>query len=136
MLVTICIIAYNAERTVEELLDNLLSQTYPLDKTEIVLVDGMSSDNTKNIFLDFLNDNNSKFYNILVLDNPKRTLPNGWNIALAAYSGDVIVRLDAHTTVSCDFIEKNVKLIKEGHQICGGLVSNEPANQNKMGKSG
>ena len=44
--VTLGIIAYNEEYYLPELLRDLLRQTYDKKLTEIILVDGKSSDNT------------------------------------------------------------------------------------------
>ena len=49
MTVSLCVIAYNEECFLPNLLEDLLNQTYPHSMTEIVLVDGKSEDKTKEI---------------------------------------------------------------------------------------
>ena len=122
MKVSFIIIAYNAEKYLPNLLEDLKKQTYSKEKIEIILVDGISTDNTKNIMLEFLDKNKNLYENIVVLDNRKKTLPCGWNIALKAMTGDIVLRVDAHTKIQKDFIENNVKHIKSGEKICGGKV--------------
>ena len=119
ILVSFIIIAYNAGDKLMSLLEDLKKQSYNHDNIEIILVDSSSTDNTKKIMKDFMNSHND-FREIKVLDNPKRVLPSGWNIALKEANGDVILRVDAHSSLPDDFIEKNVKYINEGEKIVGG----------------
>lgn len=120
MVVSFVIVAYNAQNNISNLFECLKKQTYPKDKIEVILVDGNSVDETKKLMLEF--SKSHEFRRIIVLDNPKRTLPCGWNVALAEVQGDVIVRIDAHATMSEDFIEKNVYHIQQGKDICCGKV--------------
>ena len=53
MTVSLCVVAYNEEAFLPNLLRDLEKQTYPHELTEIVLVDGNSSDKTKRIMEDF-----------------------------------------------------------------------------------
>ena len=61
-----------------------------------------------------------EFAGVQVLDNPGRTLPRGWNVALRAFSGDVILRVDAHANIPADFVEKNVNCLNSGESVSGG----------------
>ena len=47
--VTIIMPIYNAEHYIRESLSAILAQDYPADKIEILIADGMSSDNTRAI---------------------------------------------------------------------------------------
>lgn len=125
--ITFCVVAYNAAKTIGRLFDDLLNQTYPLINIEVVLVDGNSTDGTKNVLQAFKTENDEKFARIIVLDNSKRTLPCGWNVALKNYTGEAILRVDAHASIPSDFVEKNVNLIERGEKICGGKVISLPA---------
>ncbi len=120
MTVSLCIIAYNESQTLPALLDEVLTQTYPKNKTEIILVDSNSQDSTKDIFMRFAKENMNNYMKISVLDNFKRSQAAGWNVALKAAAGDIIIRLDAHASIPERFIEKNVKIISEGEYVCGG----------------
>jgi glycosyltransferase involved in cell wall biosynthesis len=97
MIVSFIIVAYNASKTLHTILNDLILQDYELSKIEVILIDGNSEDNTKKIMLDFCKKNNL-FNRIIVLDNPQRTLPCGWNIALKAAKGDIYLRVDAHAS--------------------------------------
>lgn len=119
--VTFIVIAYNAEGIIDNLLNNLKKQTYNHKKIEVILVDSNSTDNTKKIMKQF--EKECDFSRVCILDNPKKILPCGWNIALDESTGDIILRLDVHTSIPNDFIEKNVKCIEGGEKICGGKLT-------------
>lgn len=118
--VTIGVIAYNEERFIQRLLNDLKDQTYPLKLIELILVDGNSKDTTKRIMLKFEKEYQQLFRAIKVLDNPKRVQPAGWNIVLLHSTGDIIVRIDAHTHIPNEFISRNVKNIENGEFVSGG----------------
>ena len=109
MKVSIGVVALNEEKTLPSLFEDFKMQTYPHDEIEIILVDGISTDNTKNIMQDFKENND--FMEVKILDNPKKIQSAGWNIVIKNFTGDVLVRIDAHSSVPKDFIEKNNKNI-------------------------
>ena len=70
MTVSLCVVAYNEEQFLPNLLRDLEAQTYPHDLTEIVLIDGISSDSTKQIMKDFAQKSTSFYAFALPLNNP------------------------------------------------------------------
>ena len=128
--VSFIVIALNAASTLDALFACLNHQSYPHDLIEVILVDSNSQDETKDKMLSFQHSE-SGFARILVLDNPKKTLPCGWNVALDAVTGDAILRVDAHTTFPDSFIELNVRDLNKGEDICGGKVVSIPADKSK-----
>lgn len=124
MNVSLCVIAFNEENYLEDLMENILSQDYPHAKIEIIYVDGRSLDNTKEIMLSFQKNNITEFKNIKILDNEKRIQSSGWNIAINASEEEVVIRVDAHALIPEDFVSKNVECIESGENICGGKRTN------------
>ena len=120
MIVTFIIVAYNAENYLDKSLECLLKQDYDLKKIEVILVNSHSNDNTKKIMMNFRQKNNKYFKAIKVLENHNMTLPYGWNIALKEATGEVVVRLDAHSEFPENFISSNVKEMENGENIVGG----------------
>lgn len=116
---SICIIAYNEENFLPRLLEDIKSQEYPHEYTEVVLIDGMSKDKTKAIMEAFKAEDNG-FYNVQVLDNPKRIQAAGWNVAVDNFTGDVLSRIDAHTHIPSDFSRKVMADIEQGENVVGG----------------
>ncbi len=121
MKVSFIIIAYNAQSKLNNIFNDLIKQDYPLNKIEIILVDSNSSDDTKKTLLEFKANNEDLFERILVLDNPKKILPCGWNIALKHSSNELILRVDAHSSIPENFFSANVEAQESGEYITGGL---------------
>ena len=124
MIVSIAVVAFNESKTLPSLLSDIVAQDYPHSKTEILLIDSMSSDETFEIMQKFCDEQRDFYYGIKLLKNENKTLPYGCNIMLENYSGDAIVRIDAHASVPCDFISKNVKVLESGEAVSGGRRPN------------
>lgn len=119
--VSLCVIALNEEKFLPNLLNDLLGQTYPHDRTQIVLVDACSSDATKTIMNAFAQEHKHEYLGIVVADNPKRTQASGWNVAISHACADVIIRIDAHTHIPAEFAEKNMENLRSGEYVSGGI---------------
>lgn len=128
--VSFIVVALNAASTIRTLFDCLKHQTYPHEWIEVILIDGLSSDATRTEMLRFQAEEND-FWQIKVLDNPKKTLPCGWNVALNAAEGDALLRVDAHVSIPDNFIELNVRDLLGGEDICGGKVTSVPGKNTK-----
>lgn len=120
MNISVGIVAYNEEDYLPELLDDITNQTYPHDKIEIILIDSLSTDRTVEIMNDF-KANHSDFKEIVILKNHKKKQAPGWNVAISNFSGDALIRVDAHAKIPCDFVENNVKCLDSGEMVCGGV---------------
>lgn len=90
-------------------LDSILGQDYPKENLEVLIVDGMSEDETREIVKNY----SSKFSFIKLLDNPDKLTPFGLNVGLKEAKGEIIVRMDAHADYGSDYISKCVKYLKE-----------------------
>ena len=78
--VSVIIPCYNEEATIGLVLDALYHQTFPRDRFEVVIADGMSSDATRSVISEF-HLNHPGLY-ITVVDNVARTIPSGLNLAI------------------------------------------------------
>ena len=104
MLSVICPI-YNEEKYIAQFLDSLLIQDYPKDDLEILLVDGMSKDRTREIVAEYI----AKYPFIRLIDNPDKIVPCAMNRGIEAAHGDIIMRLDAHASYQADYFSVLVK---------------------------
>ena len=104
-LVSIIIPVRNEEKYLPKVLQGIKNQSYPKDKLEILFVDGNSNDLTINIINDF---KATSSLNIRVLNNPKENAPSGVNMGISEASGEIIMRLDAHTFYPLNYVEKNL----------------------------
>lgn len=119
MLVSFCVIAYNEEKAISSLFNDIRNQDYPHDKMEVIFVNAMSEDRTRQLMEEFLKENNG-FRRVVVLDNPKKIQAAGWNVAIKEAKGDIIMRIDAHTVIPKEFVSKNVECIQSGENVSGG----------------
>jgi succinoglycan biosynthesis protein ExoA len=132
--VSIIIPCFNEENTIEPLLEAIKKQNYPLDKLEVVISDAISIDQTKNKILNF-SKNNSK-PKIVLVDNPKRTIPSGVNIAAANATGEILVRLDAHSEPNPDYIGTSVELLTTHvADNVGGIWNIQPGESTCIAKA-
>lgn len=107
----------NEGNYIRSALGAVFSQDYSHDQIEILIADGMSTDNTRVIILDY----QQKHGNIKILDNPGRIVPTGMNIALRQAQGDIIIRVDGHCVIAPDYVSKCVKhLTEDGVDGVGG----------------
>lgn len=116
--VTIIVPIKNEEKYIIQCLDSLLKQTFPQENYEILVIDGMSTDNTREIVNNYIQNNNN--INIKMFDNPKKIAPTAMNIGLKNAKGDVIIRIDGHSYVSSDFIEQNLIALSNTDAACVG----------------
>ena len=134
MRLSFIIVALNAEHALDNSLVSLKKQNFPHHEIEVILVDSLSTDNTKRKMLDFQKTEETSFGRIVVKDNPGRYLACGWNVALKEVTGEIVLRVDAHTEFPEDFVSKNVKCIENGESICGGKVLSILEDDSQMNK--
>jgi glycosyltransferase involved in cell wall biosynthesis len=133
-IVSIIIPCYNEEKTISKLLFGLYEQTFPHSSMEIIIADGLSTDDTRKKIFEFCIDH-PDFW-IQVVDNPQKTIPSGLNLAIHAATGEYIVRLDAHSIPAIDYIEKCVAdLEKNLGDNVGGIWIIQPSNNTWIAES-
>lgn len=108
--VSVVIPCYNEERFIAQVLDNLARQ-YEGSLYEIIVVDGRSTDRTREVVQEYTA--RSTDVRVRLLDNPSRAIPAALNIGIAAASGEIIVRMDAHSIPSENYVRRAVELLRE-----------------------
>lgn len=132
--ISIIIPCYNEENTITLLLDALRQQTYPVEKFEIVIADGMSEDGTREKIRVYERDHPEM--TIKVVENKKRVIPAALNLALQASNGDVIIRLDGHSVPAKDYVEKCIQTLETTKAAnVGGRWEIQAAQETWMAKS-
>ncbi len=120
MLISVIVPCRNERQHVRDFLDSVLAQTLdPGWEIEVLIADGESNDGTREILEDYARRAGA----VRVVDNPGRIVSTGLNRALAEARGEVIVRLDVHTTYAPDYVRECVRSLKEsGADNVGGPV--------------
>lgn len=131
--VSVIVPCYNEEKNIGFLLEALNQQIYPLELIEIIIIDGLSTDQT----LEVINDHKEKLnkLHIKVISNPLKNIPSALNIGIRNSSGEVIVRMDAHSIPNPDYIKFCVEDLNNnlGSNV-GGRWIIIPGSKSKMGK--
>ena len=122
--VSVIVPCRNEKNFISKCLDSIIEQDYPKYKLEVLVIDGMSEDGTREIVRDY----SQKYPLIKILDNPKKFTPFALNIGIKEARGEVIVRMDAHAGYKKDYVSKCVKYLKE-HDAdnVGGVMKTRPA---------
>ncbi|NGY80503.1 glycosyltransferase family 2 protein (plasmid) [Bacillus megaterium] len=119
--ISVIIPVFNEERFIKDLLWTINKQSYPLDKIEVIIIDGGSEDSTISLIEDISKELN---YKLIILHNEKKIPVSALNIGLKYAQGEIIVRLDAHSNYESQYIEKVVYQLTNSKEYCnvGGVA--------------
>jgi succinoglycan biosynthesis protein ExoA len=133
-IVSIVVPCYNEQDTIGLLLDAIYEQTYNRNELEVVVADGMSTDDTRSRILEFVQSHGDLL--VRIVENQERTIPSGLNIAIGAAGGEFIVRLDAHSIPYPDYVERCVTALmhRRGDNV-GGVWEIQPGGRNWIARA-
>ncbi len=130
--VSIIIPCRNEEKFINKCLDSIITNDYPKDIFEVLVVVGMSEDGTREIVKGYAD----RYSLIRLLDNPKKITPVALNIGIKSANGEIIIRTDAHATYEKNYVSKCVKYLNEYNaDNVGGIMITQPRNNTFMGKA-
>jgi len=131
--VSVIIPCYNEERYIGKVLANLADQ-YKIEDCEIIVVDGLSFDNTHAVVSKFIAENQN--LHVRVMDNPARNIPAALNIGIAHAKGDIIVRMDAHAVPSADYVRRCVEVLTDSNiDVVGMACRVRPGSDSVIGRA-
>ncbi len=81
-------------------LDAVLNQEWPADKMEVIVADGMSTDQTRELVQVLM----KQYVNLRLVDNPGKIAPTGLNAARRHARGEIIIRVDGHCEIAPDYV--------------------------------
>jgi succinoglycan biosynthesis protein ExoA len=121
--VAVLLPSYNEEAFIDACLGSLAAQDYA-GPWHVIIADGGSVDRTRELagaWHDRLD--------LRVVDNPARIQSEGLWLAAQATDADVLVRADAHTTYSVDYLSRSIEILAEtGATAVGGpMVPEAPS---------
>jgi GT2 family glycosyltransferase len=107
--VSVVVPCRNEIRNIRAFLDSVLCQELGGIEMEVLIADGMSEDGTWLVLDEF----ERKFAAIRVLDNPEKIASTALNRAIREARGEIIIRMDAHTTYATDYVRSCVEVLLE-----------------------
>jgi glycosyltransferase involved in cell wall biosynthesis len=107
--ISVVIPTYNEGKFIAKMIESLLSQDIKQERLEVLIVDGNSEDETREIVEQYA----EKHPWIQLLNNPYKVVPHAMNIGIKASSGEVIVRMDAHSRYPNNYISTLVNTLCE-----------------------
>ena len=115
--VSIVVACRNEIAHIEALLNSILGQEMDGLAWEAIIADGKSADGTRA----FLDQCSAQHPQVRVIDNPERIVSTGLNRAIEAARGDIILRMDAHTTYAPDYGRTCISVLRStGADNVGG----------------
>ncbi len=114
-IITVC---YNSEKTIEDTLKSVLSQTY--DNYEYIIVDGLSKDKTIDIVKKYEKKFKGKLKYVSEKDNG---LYDAMNKGIKMATGDIIGIINSDDIIACDSVFQQV-VDKIEDTNCDGVYSN------------
>jgi beta-1,4-mannosyltransferase len=112
--VSIIIPVFNAEKTLRLCLDSILELDYPNDKLEVIIIDNISNDNSKNIIQE---------YPFIYDSEENKTSYAARNKGIKIATGRILAFTDADCIVDKNWIKIGInELYKKDADIVGGAV--------------
>ena len=114
----------NEAKYIKQTLESILYQKDIEQEIEILIVDGMSTDGTRDIIIKYQKDHP----NIHLIDNPEKIVSTGFNRALNESKGDIIIRVDGHCEIAPDYIQKCLECLAKINADCVGGATEHVAS--------
>lgn len=130
--VSIIVPCRNEARFITKFLDSVLANDYPKTNLEVLIIDGMSDDGTRDIIKSYTERHGF----ISLLDNAKKITPAALNLGIRCAKGEVVMRMDVHAEYPTNYISGLVSvLLESGADNVGGLCVTVPAKNTVIGKA-
>lgn len=123
---------YNEEKYINECILSILESDFPHQDMEVLFIDGMSSDSTREIILKYT----AKHSFIKLIDNHEKFVPFALNKGIIAAKGDIIIRIDAHAKYEKNYFSLLVKYLNQlNADNVGGICNTLPVNDSLVAKA-
>lgn len=109
MIASIVMPCRNEERYIRTAIESVYESDLQAEDFEVIVVDGMSTDNTQDILAEL----QQEYPSLMILQNPNRTVPYAMNIGIRAAKGEYLIRLDAHCEYPTNYFSELIKFHRE-----------------------
>lgn len=118
-LVSVIIAMRDEEAFIGKCLTSLAEQDYPAELLEVLVIDGRSTDHSREI----VSAMKAELPSLRLLDNERKVAPVAFNIGINNARGDVLTIVSAHCYLVSDYISRCVEyLAKTGAECVGGPI--------------
>ncbi|MCQ2283435.1 MAG: glycosyltransferase family 2 protein [Bacteroidales bacterium] len=107
-MLSVIVPCYNEKKYITHCVESILQQDYPKDDLEVLFVDGMSNDGTR----DSLQSYCAQYPFLKMLDNPEKIVRFAMNKGIRAAQGEVIIRLDMHSAYEVSYFSTLAKQLQ------------------------
>jgi len=122
-LISIVLTLFNSEKTVEAVLNGISTQDFPLDKIELIIVDGGSKDRTLEIVDKFLLENSHRFHSTkLIIHDRNYGLSKARNDGIRVSKGRYLLILDHDVILLGDTLRKSLEYIESSHKRVAAVI--------------
>ena len=130
-MITVAITCYNEENYIEQCLRSVLAFDKPEGvDIEILVVDGMSEDNTRSI----IQTVQKEFAEISLIDSPQRYQVFGINLAIDRARGEYLAWLGAHAVYPIDYLRVLYQTsLRTNAENVGGILTTLPGSSSYSG---
>lgn len=120
---SVVVCAYNEEKLLHLCLEGLISQTYPYDRYEVVVVDDESTDRTFTIASDFIANLTCNSPRIRLVRIKHGGLSVARNTGIKLSDGDPIAFIDGDAVPNATWLEELAKPFMQGADFAGGRIN-------------
>jgi len=118
--VSIIIPCRNEEKYIGKCLDSIIAQDYPKNKIEILIVDGLSEDRTRETIRKY----SEKYPFIKLFNNLQKITPCAMNIGIKNAEGDLLIMISSHAIIDKNFLVNGIKCQnKTNADAIGGMLN-------------
>jgi cellulose synthase/poly-beta-1,6-N-acetylglucosamine synthase-like glycosyltransferase len=129
-LVSLIIPMRNEGDHIRPCLESALAQDYPADRLEILVVDGRSSDHSRDVAVQYA----QRHPNVRLLDNPRRITPAAFNVGIRQARGEIVGVVSAHSVLAPDYVKECVAALqRSGAAEVGGRM--QPVGKTYVGQA-
>jgi succinoglycan biosynthesis protein ExoA len=114
--VSIVVAMRNEEEFIAKCLDSLAAQDYPHERLEVLVVDGRSTDRSREI----VSSMRGRVPHLRLLDNEKIVSPAAFNIGIREARGEVVIIISAHSYLAPDYVSRCVGYLHHTGADCVG----------------
>lgn len=123
MKVSVVIPCRNEEKNIKACIEAIYSNSlYNDNNIEVLVIDGMSNDNTRLILTELI----STYPSLKIIDNQNKITPTAFNLGIENATGEFIQIIGARQIISENYLEQAVAFLEKNNDVwcIGGTVEN------------